>query len=79
MTNIALIERQWIYPILLGLQLLFYTLAMIGKILREQLELPMMLYIPYYFCLVNIASARGIFEAYRGKTYTTWSTARADN
>ena len=78
-TNVALAVYQPIYRITLGLQLLFYGLAIVGKLRRNQGDLPMILYIPYYFCLVNSASARGIFEAYRGKTYATWSTARADN
>jgi spermidine synthase len=30
----------------------------------------------YYFCLINTASAHGIFDAYLGKTYTTWTSAR---
>lgn len=77
--NVALFVRHPMYRITLGLQLLFYTLAVMGKVLRKWHDLPMILYIPYYFCLVNIASARGIIEGYRGKTYATWSTARADN
>jgi hypothetical protein len=40
---------------------------------------PRIFAVPYYFVMVNIASARGIAEAYRGKTYTTWTTARASN
>jgi len=38
--------------------------------------MPALLSIPYYFCLVNVASARGILDAFRGKTYTTWTTVR---
>ena len=44
---------------------------------RGSKALPRALSVPYYFCLVNIASARGIIEAYRGRTYTTWATPRA--
>ena len=33
--------------------------------------------VPYYFCLVNVASLHGIVDVARGKTYTTWATVRA--
>jgi hypothetical protein len=53
-------------------------MAATGALLRDRSNLLRLLYVPFYFCLVNLASMRGILEAYRGKTYTTWSTARAD-
>ena len=79
MLSALLVTRHLIYEIVLGLQVLFYVLAGLGTILRKHGELPLILYVPYYFCLVNIASARGILEVYLGKTYTTWSTARTSS
>ena len=75
--NILLLAQHSVYWLTLFLQILFYGLAAVGALLRGR-DLAIPLYIPYYFCLVNIASARGIIEAFRGKTYTTWSTARMD-
>ena len=77
--NALLVTRHLIYEIVLGLQVFFYVLAGLGTMLRKHRELSLILYVPYYFCLVNVASARGIFEVYLGKTYTTWSTARTSN
>lgn len=77
--NGLLLGQHPFYWVTFVVQLLFYGLAVAGSLLRGRQNLAMPLYIPYYFCLVNIASARGIFEAYRGKTYTTWSTARVDS
>jgi len=77
--NVSLVGEHVIYQISLGAQVLFYTLASLGQLKRQRGELSQVLYVPFYFCLVNIASLRGIIEAYRGKTYTTWSTARVDN
>jgi len=74
--NVALVAESGFYQVSLGLQLLFYALAIAGSRRGPDARMPMLVYVPYYFCLVNIASARGIFEAYRGQTYTTWSTAR---
>jgi cellulose synthase/poly-beta-1,6-N-acetylglucosamine synthase-like glycosyltransferase len=75
--NVLLIERAPLYSWLMLLQLLFYALALAGYLTRARPTQPRLLYVPYYFCLVNIASARGIIEAYRGRTYTTWATPRA--
>ncbi len=74
--NVALLWDHWLYRVFFMLQVLFYSLAVAGAILRRRGALPSVLYVPFYFCLVNIASARGILQAYRGMTYTTWSTAR---
>jgi len=75
-TNILLLNSEPGYFIAIAAQMIFYGLAMAGAILRKRADLALALYVPYYFCLVNIASARGIIEAYVGKTYATWSTAR---
>ena len=74
----SLVQQHPVYIITLIGQVVFYVLAAAGATLRTRFELGGPLSIPYYFCLVNIAGARGIIEAYKGKTYTTWSTARAD-
>lgn len=76
--NAFLLREHVVYTVTFAAQALFYGLAGFGAVLRGRDHLAMPLYIPYYFCLVNLASARGILEAYRGTTYTTWSTARAD-
>ena len=75
-TNVLISGKGFIYLIILAAQIVFYVLALVGVLVRKQRDLNQVLYVPYYFCLVNIASARGIMEVYIGKTYTTWSTAR---
>ncbi|MDH4071467.1 MAG: glycosyltransferase family 2 protein [Gammaproteobacteria bacterium] len=74
--NLAVLGRHSIYRIALAGQLVFYLLAFAGYLARHRASLPALLSIPYYFCLVNLASALGILDAFRGKTYTTWATAR---
>lgn len=59
-----------------ALQSIFYALAFAGALLRSRKTMPTFLGIPYYFTMVNIASARGVIEAQLGKTYTTWTTVR---
>jgi cellulose synthase/poly-beta-1,6-N-acetylglucosamine synthase-like glycosyltransferase len=71
-----LADRSALYAAALGAQVLFYALAIIGHLLRERRAVPRLLTIPYFFCLVNVASAVGIIQAYRGHAYTTWTTVR---
>jgi cellulose synthase/poly-beta-1,6-N-acetylglucosamine synthase-like glycosyltransferase len=73
----ALAPRALLYQVAFGLQALFYLCAALGHLLRGRASLPRIVSIPYYFCLVNLASALGIIDAYRGKTYATWATVRA--
>jgi cellulose synthase/poly-beta-1,6-N-acetylglucosamine synthase-like glycosyltransferase len=75
--TLVLSARGGIYLLALVLQLAFYALALVGYMLRNRGDLPVLLNVPLYFCMVNYAAMRGIVEAYRGKTYTTWTTVRA--
>jgi cellulose synthase/poly-beta-1,6-N-acetylglucosamine synthase-like glycosyltransferase len=75
-TNVLILGKGFTYLFTLAAQIIFYVFAVVGALIRRQAILNPVFYVPYYFCLVNIASARGIMEAYVGETYTTWSTAR---
>lgn len=74
--NVAVAGEAPIYRLALAGQLAFYLLALGGYLARRRSSMPAILSIPYYFCLVNVASAVGILDAFRGKTYTTWNTPR---
>jgi len=76
-TNLALAGHAPLYAWTLAAQLAFYALGLAGHALRRREHLPRLLSVPYYFSMVNIASARGILDAFKGETYTTWTTARA--
>jgi cellulose synthase/poly-beta-1,6-N-acetylglucosamine synthase-like glycosyltransferase len=78
-TNLMLVELGGIYAATLAAQLVLYGLGSVGYALRQRASLPRILGVPFYFLMVNLASARGIIDAYLGKTYTTWTTARARN
>jgi cellulose synthase/poly-beta-1,6-N-acetylglucosamine synthase-like glycosyltransferase len=75
-SNALLLTSGPIYIAACIAQLALYGCALLGHLFRKR-DLPRLIAIPYYFVMVNLASARGIIEAYRGKTYTTWTTARA--
>jgi cellulose synthase/poly-beta-1,6-N-acetylglucosamine synthase-like glycosyltransferase len=75
--NAALLDDATVYRVTMALQLAGVVLALIGLVLRHRRSLPALFSVPFYFALVNVASAAGIVDALRGKTYTTWNSARA--
>jgi cellulose synthase/poly-beta-1,6-N-acetylglucosamine synthase-like glycosyltransferase len=58
-------------------QTVCYTLAVAGYLWPASRARPRVIAVPYYFALVNVASMKGIVEAFRGKTYATWATVRS--
>jgi cellulose synthase/poly-beta-1,6-N-acetylglucosamine synthase-like glycosyltransferase len=58
------------------LQAFFYLLAGLGWMLQTRSKCPKLLYLPYYFCLVNLASLFGIFKLLTGSLSPTWQTIR---
>lgn len=69
----------WIRPVyfaLVLLQLAFYLLALCGWVLQRRGPGPRVVYIPYYFCLVNLASLMGIIKCFSGALSPTWQTVR---
>jgi cellulose synthase/poly-beta-1,6-N-acetylglucosamine synthase-like glycosyltransferase len=76
--NLAILDRGWIYQLALAAQAALYVLALMGYFLRRRPGLPSLLSVPYFFCMANFASALGVLDAFRGKTYTTWNTVRTE-
>lgn len=60
------------------LQILFYGLAFAGWLAGHRVSSPKFLYIPYYFCLVNVASFLGVMQFFRGSLSPTWRTIRQE-
>jgi cellulose synthase/poly-beta-1,6-N-acetylglucosamine synthase-like glycosyltransferase len=75
--NIALIGSGPIFTITLAVQGAFYFLGACGAWLARRGRDGGVALVPYYFCMVNFASAHGIVDYLRGETYTTWTTPRA--
>lgn len=78
-TNGLLAATSPLYALLLVGQLLFYGLALLGWLLAGRTGLlGRITSIPYYFCLVNLASLVALVEVCGGKEYRTWSSSRPD-
>lgn len=58
------------------LQLFFYALALIGWMTKGRG--PRFVYLPYYFCVVNLASFLGLLKSFGGSLSSTWQTVRGD-
>jgi cellulose synthase/poly-beta-1,6-N-acetylglucosamine synthase-like glycosyltransferase len=67
------------YRIALGVQLLFYAMATLGWAMEKRGTAPRILYLAYYFCLVNEAALFGIFKFFQGSLSPTWQTVREES
>jgi cellulose synthase/poly-beta-1,6-N-acetylglucosamine synthase-like glycosyltransferase len=66
--NLLLIGTE-LYRVLLGVQLLFYTLAILGLTGRLR---PRALRLPFYFCMVNSAAFFGLYHVITGRRSMAW-------
>jgi cellulose synthase/poly-beta-1,6-N-acetylglucosamine synthase-like glycosyltransferase len=69
--NFYLADVHPVYSILLGLQFIFYTLALIGYFLKKQ-KGTSLTYIPFYFVVLNISSLVAFIQFLIGKKQIIW-------
>ena len=62
--------------VFLALQLAFYALAMTGWSIRKRGSMPTILYVPYYFCTMNVAAFFGMLRFLRRTQQVQWRKAR---
>jgi cellulose synthase/poly-beta-1,6-N-acetylglucosamine synthase-like glycosyltransferase len=74
-----LLWQSWIYRLAAILQLSFYVLAAAAWAIGSRRSASKLLYLPYYFCLVNLASLVGIVEFLSGSLSPTWQTVRQES
>lgn len=60
------------YTILFVLQLLFYSMAILGWVLAEKQITLKVVFIPYYFCIMNYAVLAGIIRFCRNEQSSVW-------
>lgn len=71
--------EHWFYDWFLYGQILFYGLAFVGYLMRNQKTRIKIFFIPYYFCVMNYAVFRGFFRYIKGNQSVVWEKAkRAD-
>jgi poly-beta-1,6-N-acetyl-D-glucosamine synthase len=74
-SSISLIDRPF-FQTILGLQLLFYGLALVG-LLRSNRKQGFLWSLPGSFCLVNLAALFGTLKCLAGRTSGQWEPERA--
>jgi cellulose synthase/poly-beta-1,6-N-acetylglucosamine synthase-like glycosyltransferase len=75
--NVVLAGAGPAYQWLLAGQLACYALAAVGFVLvRLRGDPGRIAGIPYYFCLVNLASLVALVQVFAGRQYTTWTSSR---
>jgi len=67
----------YFYQIVFKLQLLFYLIALIGWIFDKINIKIKIFYIPFYFCLINLAGTVGLYKYFIGKRETVWEVAES--
>jgi len=65
--------------VVLGLGGAFLLLAAAGRLQARTAQAHPVFYLPYYFLLMNLASARGVYLRLSGTTISTWTTVRQDD
>ena len=65
-----------LYLALLLAQILFYFLALMGLILERKHLRVKILFIPYYFCVMNYAVLAGLIRFFRKKQSSSWEKAQ---
>lgn len=73
LSNFILISKNR-YFLFLALQVLFYSLALLGFLFRNKRRFKI-LYLPFYFCLVNFASLVAFLKFLRGSQTQIWEKA----
>ncbi len=71
--------NHWFYDFFLMGQVAFYLLAFFGYLVRNRETKIKILFIPYYFCMMNYSVYKGFFRYIRGNQSVVWEKAkRAD-
>jgi len=65
------------YCMIFYIQIGFYILGSVGLIFKDCKKIPVWIFIPYYFCLLNYGSLLGVIDFLRGKTITVWEPVRS--
>lgn len=71
LTSAFAARQNPVMTLALGIQMAFYGLALCGW-LSQSLRQWMPVYVPYYFCAVNMAAAIGLWRYLLGRQSVTW-------
>lgn len=70
--NIALYQSSLIYKLMFWGQSIFYGAAIAGYLLQRMGRESKVLYLPFYFSLINVAAGKALIDYLKGKRQVTW-------
>jgi len=73
---IALTTPLFFYQLLFVMQVLFYTLSLVGLYFEQRNIRVKALFIPYYFCVMNYAVLAGIIRYYKKNQSAAWEKSK---
>ena len=65
-----------VYIILLGLQILFYLISLIGAYTEGKEKVPKIILIPFYFSFMNLSVYQGFLRLIKGKQSAVWEKSK---
>lgn len=74
--NFFLLDEGWVYAVVLVGQILFYLAATVGYVLENRQIRMKLLFVPFYFCVMNYAVIAGFFRFLKGGQKSTWEKAK---
>ena len=75
LSSVFLMQASVFFETMMMLQLIFYSLALMGWFTRRRKH-HAILYIPFYFCVTNVALLVGIIKFLSGKKMVIWKPIR---
>jgi poly-beta-1,6-N-acetyl-D-glucosamine synthase len=74
--NVALAFQGTLYQVILLLHVIFYFLAVLGGLLAENKIKSKVLFVPFYFFVMNYSAWVGLFRHIKGSQSVIWEKAR---
>ncbi|RKD14321.1 glycosyl transferase [Pelobium manganitolerans] len=65
-----------LYQVLLALQILFYLAAAVGAVLESKAIKIKLLFVPFYFCMMNYATIAGTIRYFKGQQSAAWEKSK---
>jgi biofilm PGA synthesis N-glycosyltransferase PgaC len=65
-----------VYTIIFVLQILFYTLSLVGLYFERRNIRLKVLFVPYYFCIMNYAILAGLIKYYKKNQSSAWEKSK---
>jgi hypothetical protein len=73
---VLLASQSNLYSIILILQIGFYALALLGWYFENKRIKVKVLFVPYYFFIMNLCMYLGLFRFLKGKQSVSWERAK---